>query len=192
MQAQPVGVTRPLERAGPPSSHARGRGTRHRLAALGSDVGDVVASVGGLLCDRSMAGWDVHVFLDDPCNHRSLQVLGVRAADLRAARVRDADDDWPDVLLVSAALYTSREWVRRHISAAGRNPTTEVAIWGGEDMRADLPKHLRREEHRLSTAARAFKEIAVSISTDFVAPVASMESLLAIAAAPSAVRSTTS
>jgi hypothetical protein len=159
-----------------------GRGTRHRLTALASGVEDMVAAVGGLLCDRSMAGWDVVVYLNDASDHRSLRVLGVRATDLRTARLRDADEDWPDVVLVCAGLYSSREWVRRHVCAAAGNPGTEVVIWGAEDNRGGLPANLRRTEHRLSSAARAFKKIAVNITTDSVDSVSDAEHLLRVSA----------
>jgi hypothetical protein len=178
MQPQPVAPAYP------------GRGTRHRLTVLGSGVNDIVASVGGLMCDRSMSGWDVVVYVDDASDHQSLRVLGVRVADLRMARVRDANDDWPDVILVSAQLYSSREWVRKHLDAAGRNPATEVIIWGATDTSAGLPKNLRRTEHRLSSAARAFKEIAVNIDASAAVPVSVAERLLSVIAARAPAHST--
>ena len=53
------------------------RFTRYRLHVTTSDVGELVTSAGGWICDRIHAGWDVTVSVDAPCDVRPLQILGV-------------------------------------------------------------------------------------------------------------------
>jgi hypothetical protein len=124
-----------------------------------------------------MAGWDVTVYLQDPSDQRPLQIVGVRAVDLREAAIGPTSEEWPDVVLIEAGLYCSQEWVRRHAAVATRRPTTEVLLWGGE-KHVDLSTKLRQSEHRISIAAHAFKTSAISAAGESASSVGQTERLL--------------
>ncbi len=51
--------------------------TRYRLFVATSDVGELVASAGGWMCDRIHAGWDVTVAVSEPRDLRPLRILGI-------------------------------------------------------------------------------------------------------------------
>lgn len=138
----------------------RGRGTRHRLTVLGRTVADTVTSVGGFLCDHSMAGWRVQVHLEDPADQQPLRVLGVTATALEQVVVRPASEEWPDVVLIAADLFATQDRIRRHASVAHLKSSTQVAMWGGEPDFVPSAEWLP-SEYRLSYAARAFKARAV-------------------------------
>src|SRR6516225_6432663 len=57
---------------------------RYRLDVVAVSAADVVASAGGWLYDRVMAGWEVTVLLPHGCDTRSLRILGVRVLDPEA------------------------------------------------------------------------------------------------------------
>lgn len=129
---------------------------RHRLMVLAADAVDVIASAGGLLFDRVGAGWDVQVYLDEPdtgSGARALQILGIKTC-MPSPQFDPAR--WPDFLLVGADLYRRNIFVRRLFGTAARRSRTEVAIWGG-DWPTELERGIGPVQHRLSTAALAFK-----------------------------------
>lgn len=136
---------------------------RYRMIALGSDAHDVVLSIGGLLCDRAMAGWHVLAYLEDCINLVPLQILGVAAAELTTVPTYPVRQEMPDVILVSAHLYISVEWVRDHVAAASRRSGVDIAVWGADEQ-SELPKSLRPMEYRPSHAACAFKNEAANTS----------------------------
>jgi hypothetical protein len=132
-----------------------GYATTHRLTVLAGNSADAVAHAGGLIFDRTGAGWDVgiHLTTHEPDDIRALRILGVR----KLLRTMDfAPAEWPDVLIVAADVYSGDAQARRIFTAATRRQRTEVAMWGGE-WPANLAPGIGPLEHRLSTAARAFK-----------------------------------
>ena len=76
---------------------------RYRLVVLGVGVGDVVESIGGFLCDRARAGWDVRVFLDLPC----AQPRDARPRGVARRGGHPVDDDEDRVSTVTAAARTA-------------------------------------------------------------------------------------
>ncbi len=132
----------------------RGRATRHRLTVLAADAVDAVTGAGGLIFDRVSSGWEVEVYLATPSDERPLQILGVGSDILPCAY--GTPTEWPDALIIAGELYKGNTNVRRFFAAASCSHLTEVAIWGGE-WPAELAPGVGRVEHRLSTAARAFK-----------------------------------
>jgi hypothetical protein len=133
----------------------RGRATRHRLTVLATDAAEAVSGAGGLIFDRVRTGWQVEVYLAVPGDERPLHILGVgRGGPLPASFGRPAE--WPDALVIGGELYDGNKNVCRFFAAASRSLLTEVAIWGGR-WPAELAAGVGRVEHRLSTAARAFK-----------------------------------
>jgi hypothetical protein len=67
--------------------------------------------------------------------------------------------EWPDAVVFDASTYGRHRGVRRFIAAAIRRNRTDVASWGGD--RASLPGPADEVEHRLSSAAQAFKHYAL-------------------------------
>ena len=65
-----------------PSIHRDSGSVAYRLDVVATSAADVVGSIGGWLCDRVRAGWDVNVLLAQECDHRPLEILGMHAVDL--------------------------------------------------------------------------------------------------------------
>jgi hypothetical protein len=160
----------------------------HRLTVVGLSTADVVQSAGGWLCDRARAGWDVNVFLTDvfltdvlvtdvlvtdTCDQVSLTILG--ATTLRH------DGDFSSLmrgislggaLAVSADLLSSDSRVRLGVVNALKRGLTDVTVWGTQ-WPAELGRQADPVQHRVSSAARAFKLhalVAADLSTDAVTP----------------------
>ncbi len=157
---------------------------RYRLVVLGVGVGDVVESIGGFLCDRARAGWDVSVFLDLPCaqprDARPLTILGIAAQEL----VTDAGPALRTLcrggaLAVGADLLARDAGIRDDVSRMVNQGLTEVTVWGhpgpGESARGLDPA-----PHPLSAAARAFKAhalLAAGIESEATEPLTATETL---------------
>ncbi|CAM2758629.1 hypothetical protein BST27_03790 [Mycobacterium intermedium] len=128
-----------------------GESLRYRLDVIAASASDVVQAAGGWLCDRVMAGWEVTVLLPDLGGSRPLQILGVHAAAL---------DTYPEAgshnLAVSAQAFIANDCVRDLVREALDRRMVEVALWG-EGWPLGVNRGMRRVEHVLSAAARAFK-----------------------------------
>lgn len=133
----------------------RGYATKHRMTVFASSSTDAVAYAGGLIFDRVGAGWDVQIHLttDSPGDGRALQILGIQ----KPMQSTPFDGtEWPDLILIGPDVYRQNAQARRIFTAAARRPPTEVAMWGDE-WPTNLHPGIGQVEHRLSTAARAFK-----------------------------------
>jgi hypothetical protein len=129
---------------------------RYRLHVVATNVADVVTSIGGLIFDRAMAGWDVTVAVDvdgsGAIDDRPLRILGARVA---------ASPSRPQVLAVATDVFVANEPIRRLALAAHAGKATDVLLWG----RRHPPKVNRRlvpVRHRPSAAAQMFKSHAVA------------------------------
>ncbi|AFM16783.1 hypothetical protein Mycch_1998 [Mycolicibacterium chubuense NBB4] len=129
------------------------------LVVIGEDVASVVRAAGGWLCDRARAGWQVTASVPAATDVRALRILGVRAetGDPGAGLL---DGLSPAAVSVDARLVSRDEQVRREVLRYLDDARTEVTVWGepsvfAADRRFD-PVH-----HRLSAAARAFKQQAL-------------------------------
>jgi hypothetical protein len=49
---------------------------RYRLHVVATNIADVVTSIGGLIFDRAMAGWDVAVAVEGNADDRAIRILG--------------------------------------------------------------------------------------------------------------------
>lgn len=126
---------------------------RYQLDVVGADVADVVASAGGWLFDRVMAGWDVRVAVADAEDLAALQILGVRPV---ALTTMFGNGSAPAALAVAGAVCTADDRIRDALAISVRSARTEVTVWGdvwvpgvgrpGDEVR-----------HELSAAARVFK-----------------------------------
>ena len=160
---------------GPVDRPQAGANTAHRyqLTVVGLSTADVVQSAGGWLCDRARAGWDVNVYVTDPCDQLSLTILG--------ATTRRLDGDLSSVmkgispggaLAVSADLLGSDSRIRSGVVTALKRGLTDVMVWGRQ-WPAELGRQADPVQHRVSSAARAFKLhalVAADLSAEAVTP----------------------
>jgi hypothetical protein len=138
------------------SPRLAGDSDRYRLHVVATTIADVVTSIGGLIFDRAMAGWDVTVAVDGDgsgaIDDRALRILGARVA---------ASPSRPQVLAVATDVFVANEAVRRVALASHTGMATEVLLWG----RRHPPKLNRRfvpVRHHPSAAAHVFKSHALT------------------------------
>jgi hypothetical protein len=159
------------------AARARARAStvlQHEMTVVASDVADVVASTGGWLYDRRMAGWKVNVLLADRTGERALRILGADVLDLSGDLEAITDDpDRAATLAVAADVYAADRRVRQFVSSSDRR-RAEVALWGDT---GSLVEDVSAVSYRLSGAARAFKAQALLAVGVPSAPVASTEAL---------------
>jgi hypothetical protein len=129
---------------------------RYRLDVVAADVVDVVKFAGGWLFDRAMAGWDVTVLLADHPDERPLQILGVHTADLEYALASAGHRPPPQTLAAAADLLDCDSRVRQGVMQALDQGAIEVTWWG-ETWSTELDDSVGLVQHRLSSAAQAFK-----------------------------------
>lgn len=133
---------------------------RHRLDVIAASVRDVVASAGGWLADRALAGWDVNVFVPDTDDVGPLRILGLtprRLADVDADRT---DTLRPTAVAVSVDAMTADPAMSATLVGEIGGEIPEVTVWGAQVPR-ELAGRLCSVEHVPSTAARAFKSHAM-------------------------------
>jgi len=150
-----------------------GRVLRYQLNVVASTTEDAVESAGGWLCDRARAGWDVNVLVAGGGDPRPLTILGAAA--------RDLDEDFPSMVrsvlmvgavAVSADLLHADTRVREEIIRLLKRGLTEVIVWG-TTWPVELGRQADSVEHRVSSAAQAFKShalVAAGVLTDSVTP----------------------
>lgn len=160
---------------GPVDRPQAGATTAHRyqLTVVGPSTADVVQSAGGWLCDRARAGWDVNVYLTDPCDQLSLTILGAttRRLDCELSSVMTGISPG-GALAVSADLLGSDSRIRSGVVNALKRGLTDVMVWGSQ-WPAELGRQADPVQHRVSSAARAFKLhalVAADLSADAVTP----------------------
>jgi hypothetical protein len=152
------------------SSFASGT-TRYRLDVVAPDVGDVIQSAGGWLFDRAMAGWDVNVLVTDECDARPLQILGARTLGFDSAIESIDKGQSSHALAVAVETFRMQARIRETVVAA-LDRGVEVTLWG-DKWPPELDHRVDAVQHRLSSAARAFKAhalAAASLAHDAVRP----------------------
>jgi hypothetical protein len=139
---------------------------RYRLHVIATNVADVVTSLGGLIVDRAMAGWDVTVAVDDTVDDRAIRILGARVA--AAGSDGAGSSARPQVLAVAGDLFVTNEPVRRLALAARKVHATEVLLWGRRRP-PNLTGKFVPVRHRPSAAAQVFKSHALAARGTFAA-----------------------
>jgi hypothetical protein len=151
------------------------------MTVIASDVADVVASVGGMLYDRRMAGWTVDVLVADRSRERALQILGATTRDLDDDfETITGDPEWVRSFAVSADIYAADERVRG---------LPDITLWGDT---VQLGHDVDSDDYRLSCAARMFKAQALRAAGTHTDSVDTAETLFRCGVtdfAPVAVRS---
>ena len=146
---------------------------RYQLNVIGATTADVVQSAGGWLCDRARAGWDVNVLVADGGDPRPLTILGATAIDLDEgfpAMVRSASRG--GALAVSTDVLGADARVRDEVVRVLKRGLTEVTVWGSQ-WPAELGRQADSVQHRVTSAARAFKShalVAADVPADAVNP----------------------
>jgi hypothetical protein len=148
---------------------------RYQLNVIAADVADVVQSVGGWLFDRSMAGWDVIVFLADHNDDvRPLRIVGVRTAELQPAPLPVNDGAArAAALAIASDLLGTDESIDAEVGDALRCGDIELALWGN----GGFPGRVDPLQYRLSAAARLFKAHALAAAGLTDVPVGISETL---------------
>jgi hypothetical protein len=157
-------------------SHALGESVKYRLDVIASSPADVVSSIGGWLCDRVRAGWDVNVLLPRHCDRRPLEILGMRACDLDAQAPLAGEGHPVRGLAVSADMFAADERIQRAVLCALDRWMTEVTLWH-DGWPLAVGSRTTPVQHVLSGAARAFKRHALE-AAGVTGPVGPTETLL--------------
>jgi hypothetical protein len=134
---------------------------RYRLDVVAPTVLDAVRFAGGWVYDRVMAGWDVTVLVGDDDDVRPLEILGAEVRDLESVLASWEDRPNPQTVAVAADLFDRDARVRQGVLEALEQGATEVTLWG-EGLPAELDESVDSVQHRLSSAARAFKAQALA------------------------------
>lgn len=132
---------------------------RYQLHVVAPKMADAVASVGGLIFDRAMAGWDVTVLVDGDPDDRPVRILGGRVA-CTMSRLLRAEAPRPQAMAVATDLLVKSEQIRRLVLAARNAKASEVLLWGRHHP-PNLNCRLMAVHHQPSAAAHAFKSHAL-------------------------------
>ena len=171
MAAPASTLTQPNNPASLPAAKSRRvtpEGTdRYRLHVVATSVADVVTSIGGLIFDRAMAGWDVTVAVAGDVEggaDRALRILGARVATAPGTE----NGRPPHVLAVASDVFVANEPVRRLALAARKGDATEVLLWGRRRP-PNLDGSFVPARHWPSAAAHVFKSHALAARGSFAA-----------------------
>jgi len=152
----------PLPRASSPHSGLDDFG-RYQFQVVAANVVDAVMSIGGLIFDRAMAGWDVSVVVgggaDRVIDDRPIRILGGRVARRLEDRVGLLPR--PHLLAVATDVMVKSEAVRRQVLAAGNDKEAEVLLWGRHHP-TNLNCRFVAAGRRPSAAAQVFKSQALA------------------------------
>jgi hypothetical protein len=151
-----------LPRASSPRSDLDDFG-RYRFQVVAANIIDAVMSIGGLVFDRAMAGWDVSVVVDGGTDRviddRPVRILGGRVA--RRLENHAGLLARPHMLAVATDVMVKSEAVRRQVLAAGNHNAAEVLLWGRHHP-TNLNCRFVAARHRPSAAAQVFKSQALA------------------------------
>lgn len=127
----------------------------YTLDIVAANAAEAVDAAGGLIFDRVHEGWTVRVFvLNDDVDCRPLRILGAhsfryhRTDELAPSKRRTA-------LALSSAALAQHDDIYHDTLTRLRRGCAEVTLWG--DPPTDLQQHLLPMQHRLTSAAMAFK-----------------------------------
>jgi hypothetical protein len=130
------------------------------MTVVSNGVDDAVRSAGGWLCDRVRAGWHVTVVLPEGHDPRPLQILGIRAWTTEDF-VGVIKATTPVALGISSGAVGDDVRILKLIDRARDRSLLEVTIWGDEVPLA-AEGRVGAVEYRMSSAARAFKTVAIA------------------------------
>jgi hypothetical protein len=133
------------------------------MAVIAPNVVDAVRYTGGWLFDRALAGWEVTVLVPDLVDGRPLRILGATVLDLEEslASPPERGGAWPHDIAVARTVFESDPRVREGVLENLTGRSCEVMVWG-DGCPSELDCRTAYVEHRLTTAARAFKARALA------------------------------
>ena len=154
----------PLPPSGAPSlRNAPAELGRYQFQVVAGNIADVVMSIGGLIFDRAMAGWDVSVVLGDSgraSDDRPVRILGARLGEWMSNRDAAQALPRPHLFAVAGDVMVTSDAVRRHVAALAGDSGTDVLLWGRQHP-TTFPRALVAARHQPSAAAQVFKSHAL-------------------------------
>jgi hypothetical protein len=136
---------------------------RYQFQVVAANIADAVASIGGLIFDRAMAGWDVSVVVDGGTGRviddRPIRILGGRVVNRLQSRV--GLPARPHTLAVATDVMVKSEAVRRQVLGAANDNGAEVLLWG-RYRPTTVNGRFVATRHRPSAAAQVFKSQALA------------------------------
>lgn len=149
----------PAQREDTPPEPAGEELDRYRLHVVAPSVAEAVASAGGLIFDRAMAGWDVTVMVAGEVDDRPIRILGAKTENLLTALA--CRGKAPRALAVATDVLADSEDVRRDLVAACNATTIDILLWGGH-CPVELQCDTTPVGHQPSVAAHIFKAHALA------------------------------
>jgi hypothetical protein len=136
----------------------------YQFQVVARNIADAVMSIGGLMFDRAMAGWDVSVVvdgeIDGAVDDRPVRILGARLVKRMSGPNYAAALPRPQMLAVATDVMVKSDAVRRHVLALGNDSGTDVLLWGRHHP-TNLPRTFVAARHQPSAAAHIFKSHAL-------------------------------
>jgi hypothetical protein len=165
----------PLDESNPIGSR------RYQLTVVAASIVDLVGSAGGWMCDKARAGWDVRVVLTDDQDTRPLAILGASPLDVdtELSHVMQMASHGGALAVSAGVLADDR--IRAGVLGILKRGLTQVTVWG-QDWPTEFSRKANPVEHRLSSAARAFKTHALGAATVSESPIAGTETLFSLGA----------
>ncbi|MED5811756.1 hypothetical protein VST63_05230 [Mycolicibacterium sp. 050232] len=130
---------------------------QYELNVVAVDAADTVASIGGWLFDRAMAGWQVNVAVEEGGDGSALRILGLKAVGLNALW-RSVESD----SVAITAIGTSRVESGDH-GLTLRDPVGDVVFFGSRAPDG-FEGQIQRVQYCPTAAALAFKAHALAIA----------------------------
>ena len=156
---------RPLPRLGASSlREAPDEFGKYQFQLVARNIADAVLSIGGLIFDRAMAGWDVSVVIDGEIDgavdDRPIGILGARLATRMSGPNYARALPRPHLLAVATDVMVKSDSVRRHVLALGHDTETDVLLWGRHHP-TNFARTFVAARHQPSAAAHIFKSHAL-------------------------------
>jgi hypothetical protein len=156
---------RPLPRPGASSlREAPDEFGKYQLQVVARNIADAVMSIGGLIFDRAMAGWDVSVLvdgeIDGAVDDRPVRILGAHLTKRMPGPNYAAALPRPHMLAAATDVMIKSDAVRRHVLALGNDSETDVLLWGRHHP-TNFARTFVAARHQPSAAAHIFKSHAL-------------------------------
>ncbi len=136
----------------------------YQFQVVARNIADAVMSIGGLIFDRAMAGWDVSVVvdgeLDGAVDDRPVRILGARLAKRMSGPNYAAALPRPHMLAVATDVMAKSDPVRGHVLTVGNDSEIDVLLWGRYHP-TNFPRTFVAARHQPSAAAHIFKSQAL-------------------------------
>ncbi len=137
---------------------------KYQFQVVARNIFDAVMSIGGLIFDCAMAGWDVSVVvdgeIDGAADDRPIRILGARLAQRMSGPNYARALPRPHLLAVARDVRVKSDSVRRHVLGLGNDSETDVLLWGRHHP-TNFSRTFVAARHQPSAAAHIFKSHAL-------------------------------